>query len=184
MQRTDTSSAGGATLIQSDPSPGRPEALGEQLRWVHKMLRRDLAAVHDLAGRVADGDIARVRADLQGLQANAPLFRLRTTCLAVCGTLHSHHGGEDDTLFPAIRRAAPHLAALLDRLAADHTLISELLDQIETLAADLDQAVSRSALIDALDTLAAHLADHFIAEEDGLVPLLNTWPAWPDPKPI
>ena len=48
----------------------RPEALGDQLRWVHDMLRRDLAAVRELAGRVVEGASTReVRDGLAELEA-------------------------------------------------------------------------------------------------------------------
>src|SRR6478672_5443696 len=110
------------------------QGLIRQLRWVHDMLRRDLAAVRDLATRVAGGaGTAEVRADLRGLQSRSLLFQLRANCLGYCQIVHLHHGHEDAVLFPAVRRAAPHLADTVDRLEADHRAVSALLDQIESL---------------------------------------------------
>ena len=123
----------------------RPEALADQLRWVHDTLRRDLAAVRELAGRVAEGASTReVRDGLADLEAGGPLFQLRATCLGYCQLLHSHHGAEDDVLFPAVRRAAPHLAATVDRLEADHRAVSAVLNEIEALAHDLDESSARA----------------------------------------
>ena len=134
----------------------RPEAIGDQLRWVHAMLRRDLASVRDLARSAAAGAPAvDVRSGLDALASRGPLFQLRATCLGYCQVLHSHHGGEDDVLFPAVRRAAPHLHAAVDRLEADHRAVASVLAEVEELAEDLDRSTAREALVAALTRLSA-----------------------------
>ncbi len=161
---------------------GRPQALSGQLRWVHAMLRRDLASVRDLAQRAADGaPVPEVRAGLAALETRGPLFQLRATCLGYCQLLHSHHGGEDDLLFPAIRRTAPHLDAVMDRLEADHREVASLLAEIEALADDLDRASARGALVDVLQRLSAELLEHLAYEEETIGPVLDGWDGWPDP---
>jgi hemerythrin superfamily protein len=158
----------------------RPEALGDQLRWVHDTLRRDLAAVRDLARRAADGASTReVRDGLAELEAGGPLFQLRATCLGYCQLLHSHHGGEDEVLFPAVRRAAPHLAATVDRLEADHREVSAVLNEIEALAHDLDESAARAALVEALTRLSTGLLEHLAYEEETIGPVLDSWDEWP-----
>ena len=158
----------------------RPEALGDQLRWVHDTLRRDLAAVRDLARRVADGASTReVRDGLAELEAGGPLFQLRTTCLGYCQLVHSHHGAEDDVLFPAVRRAAPHLAATVDRLESDHRAVSAVLNEIEALAHDLDESSARVALVEALNRLSTGLLEHLSYEEETIGPVLDSWDEWP-----
>jgi iron-sulfur cluster repair protein YtfE (RIC family) len=160
----------------------RPLALSAQLRWVHAMLRRDLATVRELATRVADGAaVPDVRADLAALETHGPLFQLRATCLGYCQLLHSHHGGEDGLLFPAVRQAAPHLEAAMDRLEADHREVATLLAEIETLARDLDRESSRHALVDVLTRLSAELLAHLAFEEETIGPVLEGWDGWPEP---
>ncbi len=158
----------------------RPEALADQLRWVHDILRRDLGEVRDLARRVADGaSTTEVRDGLAELEAGGPLFQLRTTCLGYCQLLHSHHGGEDEVLFPAVRRAAPHLAATVDRLEADHRDVSAVLNEIEALAHDLDESSARAALVEALNRLSTGLLEHLSYEEETIGPVLDSWDEWP-----
>ncbi len=158
----------------------RPEALGDQLRWVHDTLRRDLAAVRELAGRVAEGAPTRdVRQRLAELESRGPLFQLRANCLGYCQLLHSHHGGEDDVLFPAVRRAAPHLASTVDRLEADHREVAAMLNDIEALAHDLDDSSRRAALVEALTRLSSGLLEHLAHEEETIGPVLDSWDEWP-----
>ena len=162
--------------------PTRPQALAGQLVWVHEMLRRDLASARGLAEEAANGLPAdAVRSGLTELESQGPLFRLRTTCLGYCQLLHSHHGGETDLLFPAVRTAAPHLAAAVDRLEAEHRTVSTLLDEIEGVAADLGPDTARRTLARALNRLSAVLEDHLAYEEEVLVPVLEEWDEWPRP---
>ncbi len=160
----------------------RPAALADQLRWVHAMLRRDLAAVRHLAGAVADGAVAAdVRSELTELGSRGPLFQLRTTCLGYCQILHSHHDGESDVLFPAVGAAAPHLRDAVDRLEAEHQAVSDLLAEIETLTDRLEREASRRDLVDALTRLSTALLDHLEYEEATIGPILDEWDEWPDP---
>ena len=154
------------------------QSLAEQLRWVHHMLRRDLAAVRQLAHRVTDGATpAEVSANLQALQSRGPLFQLRVNCLSYCQTLGAHHHNEDTVLFPAVRRAAPHLTAAVDRLEADHVIVAALLDRIGGLTNDLTDRQARLELADVLDKLATNLLTHLEFEETALQPVLDAWGA-------
>ena len=160
----------------------RPAALADQLRWVHAMLRRDLATVRDLARAVADGAAAAdVRSELADLASRGPLFQLRATCLGYCQTLHSHHDGESDVLFPAVRAAAPHLREAVDRLEAEHQAVSDLLGEIERLTGGLEREASRRHLVDALTRLSTALLDHLEYEEETIGPVLEEWDEWPAP---
>jgi hypothetical protein len=165
--------------------PGtRPNAVAAELRWVHDMLRRDLIIVQQLSTAVAEGAAsADVEPELHALQTNGPLFQLRVNCLTYCQTLDRHHHGEDAFLFPAVRQAAPQLAATVDRLEADHLIVAALLEDIETLAQDLTDTSTRSALVTALEELSSTLLQHLDFEEATLQPVLETWPAWPTETP-
>jgi hypothetical protein len=92
-----------------------------QLKWVHSLVRGELQACRELAVDVANGAPGDdVRAKVEALQTRGPLFQLRVNCLYYCRFVHSHHGHEDAWLFPAVRRSAPELAAVVDKLEADH----------------------------------------------------------------
>lgn len=164
----------------------RPQSLDNpllaELRWVHDMLRRDLAAIRRLADQAAGGAPAGALQDgLRRLQSNGPLFQLKINCLSYCQVVHHHHHAEDAMLFPAVRRSAPHLKATVDKLEADHRVVSDLLDQVEGAARSLggDDGPIRAKLVQALRTLSDHLLEHLAFEEKTLEPVLKTWKRWP-----
>lgn len=161
----------------ADPYPNGMSLLAE-LQWVHAHLRADLATCQALAAAAADGAPAAVLRDgVRQLQTGGPLFQLRVNCLQYCALVHGHHGLEDAQLFPVVLRHAPALAAAVDRLEADHRVISDLLDQVEgsvrTLA-DHDPG-GRKRLVDALAALSTDLLEHLRFEEESIGPLLDTW---------
>jgi len=150
--------------------------LFDELLWVHGMIRRDLATVRDLAGRVTNGlSPDEVAAELERLRTSGPLWKLKAGCLQYCRFVHSHHGAEDAMLFPALRRVDPQLAPIVDRLEADHRRVSDLLDTVEAAAAALDgdeEAEARARVAGALDELAAHLLEHLELEERSVGPAM------------
>jgi hypothetical protein len=154
-----------------------------QLKWVHSLVRRELQACRELAVDVANGaPLDDVRAQIEVLQTRGPLFQLRVNCLYYCRFVHSHHGHEDAWLFPAVRQSAPELAAVVDKLEADHRRVSDLLDSVETAANQLggpDDVTVRPLLVAALNELSRHLLEHLAYEEEVLAPVLGAWDYWP-----
>jgi iron-sulfur cluster repair protein YtfE (RIC family) len=155
-----------------------------QLRWVHDTIRRDLAVAAELSERVADGeDAAAIRSGIADLRTNGPLWQLRHNCLHYCEFVHSHHGREDSGLFPALRKHDGRLNPVIDRLEADHRIVSDLLDDVEESANGRleDDGAVRDRLAAALARLARHLLEHLEYEEDALGPTLNGMESWPTP---
>jgi hypothetical protein len=161
--------------------------LTRELARVHDQLRDDLRACRDLAGAVARGaPPGDLRTAVGRLAVRNPQLRLGVECLRYCRFVHAHHGGEDTVLFPAVRRSAPHLGTVVDRLEADHRLVSDLLDAVEAAAGQLDgpdPAGAGTRLVDALDVLSRHLLEHLDVEERVLEPVLLGWGQWPAPGP-
>lgn len=158
-----------------------PPLLAE-LRWVHDMLRRDLATVRRLADDAAAGAaVTDLQHGVRRLQSGGPLFQLKVNCLSYCQVVHHHHELESAMLFPAVREAAPHLRQTVDRLEADHRRVADLLDQVDGAARTLggDDATVRATLVAALRTLSDHLLEHLAVEEEALAPVLSTWQHWP-----
>lgn len=164
-------------------SPNTANPLLRELQRVHDTLRRDLRTCRDLAAAaLAGADTTHLRDALGHLGARGPLFQLKVNCLRYCAFVHAHHGAEDASLFPEVRRSAPHLGAVIDRLEADHRRVSDLLDEIEAAAGALDDAgttTARQRLADALTTLSRHLLEHLDVEENALAPVFLTWQGWP-----
>jgi hypothetical protein len=158
------------------------DALVQELRWVHDMIRRDLDTVQRLAGGVAGGrPAAEVRDELAMLATNGPLWHLRINCLQYCHVVHSHHHLESALLFPELRRTNPALSEVVDKLEADHANISVRLDEVEAAAQALgrDGADERERLVAALQTLATDLLAHLRFEEEQISGTLRTWTDWP-----
>jgi hypothetical protein len=154
-----------------------------ELKWVHSMVRQDLQTCTDLANAVADGAPAScLQTELASLQTSRPLFQLRVSCLRYCAFVHSHHAAEDVALFPAVRRAAPGMAAVVDRLEADHRAVSDLLDAVQAAGeelADPNHHPARERLVGALNGLTEPLLEHLAFEEESLAPVFDGWDRWP-----
>jgi hypothetical protein len=154
--------------------------LVQELARVHDLLRRDLRACQELADAAAgDAPPAELRGAVHRLAVQNPHLRLGVDCLRYCRLVHAHHGAEDATLFPVVRRSAPHLATVVDRLEDDHRVVSGLLDAVEAAAEQLDGPGARARLVDALGTLSRHLLEHLEVEERVLRPVLLSWEEWP-----
>lgn len=60
--------------------------------------------------------------------------------------------------------------------------MSDILDEIEAAAQQLDDTAAtaaRTRLADALSRLADHLLEHLDVEERAVIPVLQTWEHWP-----
>lgn len=164
------------------PTPMGDALVGE-LKWVHDMIRRDLATIRRMAADVTAGlPAADVRAELASLAANGPLWQLKINCLRYCRFVHSHHHAESLLLFPGLRRANPALNPVVDKLEADHVMMSDLLDEVESTARALnlqDDTATRQRLANALQRLAVDLLAHLQYEEEQISGTLRTWTRWP-----
>ena len=141
----------------------------EELLWVHSVIRRDLEIVEQLAADVSEGLPGEAVEDaLAELKTSGPLWQLKVNCLRYCRFVHAHHGAEDGLLFPALRAADSSIGPVVDRLEADHTRVSDLLDVVEAAARALtetDHDDARLRVIDGLRDLHGHLLEHLDYEE-------------------
>lgn len=171
------------SVAQAQPSNPRGEALVQQLLWVHRMIRADLATVRRLADDVLAGrPAAEVHSGVEALAAAGPLWSLRINCLRYCRFVHMHHHGESHLLFPTVRATHPGMSAVVDRLEADHVAVASMLNDIEAANAELihdDTPQTRRRVVDALTALADRLLVHLDYEEEQLGPVLRAWDRWP-----
>ena len=105
--------------------------------------------------RVANGDTTR---------------ELLLYCHGFCTALTSHHVGEDRHLFPAIAAEHPELADTLRYLVQDHSMISHL---IQGLQSSIDQHDDPTELDRHLEGIAAIMESHFRYEERQLLKVLG-----------
>jgi len=141
---------------------------------VHNALRRDLTrAAAALSSEPAPGDEQRV-ALAQHIQA---MMRF----------LHGHHAGEDDWLWPTMRRLNPGARDLLDQMEADHLAIAPHMAKVTDAGAAYERSADgRQALEHAVRDLQGTLNPHLRREEDEVMPLVAStltaaqWDAWED----
>lgn len=166
-------------LAERRPNP-RGEAMVAELRWVHDMIRRDLALIQQMAADTAAGEPAStIRRGIRALASASPVWQLKAGCLRHCRFVHSHHSHESYLLFPALRQANPALNPVVDKLEADHQHVSTLLDDIEVAAEDLSEGGARDRLIAALGALSTDLLAHLAYEEEHIASTLRTFTRWP-----
>jgi hemerythrin-like domain-containing protein len=150
-------------------------ALSEQLVRVHQELRERLAS---LRAEPTDGSVPQ-----DSVRRDSVPRDLLSHCLSFCTTIHTHHTGEDQQLFPALRAAAPELTPIISKLEEDHVLVAGILRQLRDLLTTRPVAPDPATLQRELDGLTAILESHFSFEErriaaalDGLGPE-NQFPA-------
>jgi hypothetical protein len=125
----------------------RATALSIQLTLTHQALRE---RVRELRHHLLSGKPVAASAGTD----------LREHCAAFCAALERHHTGEDEGLFPALRREFPELAPTVDKLAEDHWLISGILRRVRELT-----GADPATVVGELDGLAAIMDSHFAFEE-------------------
>ena len=168
-------------MVDEGATHPRGEALYEELLFIHGMIRQSLDTVLALAGQVTGGaPVEEIQAQLEDLRSTSLLWRLRESCVQYCYFVHMHHNHEDAHWFPALRGVNPELHPVIDRLEADHRLVSEHLDGVEAAARRLsdDDAPVRADLASKLDRLAEHLISHLDYEETNLGPTLRRIGSW------
>ena len=84
-------------------------------------------------------------------------------CASYCRVVTTHHTIEDQSMFPRLRRGDPRLGPVLDRLAAEHAIIHDVLDTLDRALIDFvtDPATGarlQKAADELTDTLRSHLS--------------------------
>lgn len=107
-------------------------AVGRHLVDVHDHLRTELETVRDVLRQVRQSatDAGTARSVINYLTLRQNDWTLGAYCASYCRVVTQHHEMEDAAIFPHLRRSDPGLAAVLDRLTAEHVTheVLELLD--------------------------------------------------------
>ncbi len=129
---------------------------------IHSFFRREVRLAGGVVRRVADGDVRRAAVVAEHLDF-------------VERTLHEHHTGEDELLWPLLLDRVPEeLAPIVRLMEAQHEKVDALLTAIGELRprwAARAAAGDRDRLADLFDELYVHLAEHLDAEEERLLPI-------------
>ena len=168
------------SMVEEGATHPRGVALFDELLFIHGMIRQSLDTVLELVERVNGGaPVEEIQASLRELSSTSLLWRLRESCMQYCYFVHMHHNHEDVHWFPALRGANPKLDPVIDKLEADHKLVSEYLDDVDEAARRIvDDEAARADLASKLGRLAEHLLSHLDYEETNLAPTLRRLRSW------
>lgn len=151
-------------------------AVGHHLVEVHDMLRAELTTVRDITQQVLSGALAvnQARSAINAMTMRQNDWTLGAYCAAYCRTVTMHHSMEDAQVFPHLRRSDAGLAAVIDRLAEEHVVIHEVLEELDAaLVRFIADPGLPQELQDAVDVLTDTLLSHLSYEERELVEPLS-----------
>jgi hypothetical protein len=157
------------------PEPGQTyphKATARQLVAVHDGLRGELAQIRDLVDQVRAGtvDPGVARSAINTMTMRQNNWTLGAYCESYCRLVTTHHTAEDQGLIPALRSADPRLKPVVDRLEYEHTVIHDVLDQVDqALVALVSAPDGMDQLTAAMDLLSDTLLSHLSYEERELI---------------
>lgn len=128
---------------------------------VHRVFTREFRLLGEIVTATPPGDVAQAQ-------------RVAAHAREMLTSLHHHHTGEDELLWPRLR-AAGVAPALLDRMEAQHAGMDRPIELIEAelggWAATADPAAA-SRLASAFAELHRVLTEHLAEEENSLLPIV------------
>ena len=135
------------TLLDDTKRPKAPKiaglsaaqrARGQRLGWFHNYHRAQLGEVRDAMDQLdADG----LRDKVAALQMSANFRRFGNLCGQECQMLTGHHSIEDAHMFPLLHHAGSEgLRKVVARLMAEHLVVHELIEELESAAQALADA--------------------------------------------
>jgi alkanesulfonate monooxygenase SsuD/methylene tetrahydromethanopterin reductase-like flavin-dependent oxidoreductase (luciferase family)/iron-sulfur cluster repair protein YtfE (RIC family) len=160
------------------PSPSghiytpQAQAVGRHLVDVHDGLRQELAEIRELIQQVRQGRVsaAAARSAINQTTLRQNDWTLGAYCASYCRIVTEHHSGEDQAIFPHLRRADSGLVPVIDRLQEEHNVIHEVLDAVDrALVGFVEEPDDFSGLQQAVDTLTDALLSHLSYEEQQII---------------
>jgi hypothetical protein len=149
----------------------RGRAIAGHLIEVHDHLRAELTQIRDLIRQVQDAEgAAQARSAINQMTLRNNRWTLGAYCASYCRIVTGHHSLEDQAVFPHLRAAEPGLGPVIDRLASEHEVIHEVLEDLDAeLVALLARPGDFTRLQQAADVLTDVLLSHLAYEEAQLV---------------
>jgi len=148
-------------------------ALAAELIGVHDHLRGELSQLRDMIGQVAAGSLSpgAARSEIAKLTMRQNQWTVGAYCESYCRLIGLHHTLESQSLFPGLSRLDRRLAPVTDRLHAEHLVIAEVLERVDTALVALVTAPEKGMpkLRAAVDLLTDTLLSHLSYEETELV---------------
>jgi alkanesulfonate monooxygenase SsuD/methylene tetrahydromethanopterin reductase-like flavin-dependent oxidoreductase (luciferase family) len=167
----------GATYTEAE------QAYPQHLIDIHDALRAELAQLRDIVDQVRRGllQVGQARSVINTMTMRQNNWTLGAYCESYCRIVTGHHTLEDRSMFSFLRHRDPDAAPVVDRLAEEHVVIHDVLEQVDRALVGLVGAEPRDAsdrleeLSGAVDLLADTLLSHLSYEERELLHPLATY---------
>jgi hemerythrin-like domain-containing protein len=150
----------------------RAQAIGRHLVDVHDHLRQELAQVRGLLQQVKQGAVSagHARAAINEMTMRQNNRALGADCAAYCSLVTEHHGIEDNSIFPHLRRSDAALVPVIDRLDQEHVIIHKVVEGIDrALVNFIRNPEDFSEVQEAVDILTDTLLSHLAYEEQNII---------------
>ena len=125
------------------PPPGtvysrRGRVIGAHLIEIHDHLRDELTRVRDLVRQVREGaiDPGGARSAINEMTMRQNDWALGAYCAYYCRFVTGHHMLEDEAVFPHLRASEAGLEPVIDRLADEHKIIHQVLNDVNQALVD------------------------------------------------
>lgn len=146
--------------------------IGKHLIDVHDTLRRELAELREVVAQVREGALSAgdARSALHEMALRQNDWTLGAFCSRYCRAVAQHHGLEDDSIFPHLRRSEESLGPVIDRLTEEHLVIHDAIEDVDrALVHHINHPEDFDRLQEAIDVLTDTLTSHLSYEEFELV---------------
>ena len=150
----------------------RGRITGGHLIEVHDHLRAKLERIRELVRQVREGaaGAASARSAINEMTLRQNDWALGAYCASYCRFVTGHHMLEDEAVFPHLRASEAGLGPVLDRLADEHKIIHQVLNDVDRALVDhLRNPADFAGLQQAVDVLTDTLLSHLAYEEAQLV---------------
>lgn len=148
------------------------QLVGHHLVDVHDHLRQELTQLRDIIDQVLAGSVAAgtARSAINEMTMRQNDWTLGAYCASYCRTVTQHHALEDAQIFPYLRRADAGLVPVIDRLAAEHVVIHEVLEDVDAaLVRFIGAPDDFTELQESVDVLTDTLLSHLSYEEREII---------------
>ena len=158
------------------------QAYPQHLVDIHDALRAELAQLRDVVEQVRRGllQVGQARSVINTMTMRQNNWTLGAYCESYCRIVTGHHTLEDRSMFAFLRERDPAAAPVVDRLADEHEVIADVLEQVDRALVGLVGAEPHAAserleqLSTAVDLLTDTLLSHLSYEETELLHPLAT----------
>jgi alkanesulfonate monooxygenase SsuD/methylene tetrahydromethanopterin reductase-like flavin-dependent oxidoreductase (luciferase family) len=159
------------------------QAYPQHLIDIHDALRAELTQLRDVIDQVRRGllQVGQARSVINTMTMRQNNWTLGAYCESYCRIVTGHHTLEDRSMFAFLRQRDAAAAPVVDRLAEEHEVIADVLEQVDRALVGLVGAEQREAsdrleqLSHAVDLLSDTLLSHLSYEERELLHPLATY---------